>query len=160
MTFAQPIVNINLIGADSLAPGSDDKTNDTRVIVGLPGTQSLKSAGDQLLFKVYLDKVLCLLWTLMTLQYMKMYNIIYSSGPLTNTTHGQLSSVSMTSNAAKMNRGPLSKSSRTPTTASTAPRASTTQLAPTSPTNADSEEDSKMQLVNGWTNKTMPVRKR
>ena len=131
MTFAQPIVNINLIGADSLAPGSDDKTNDTRVIVGLPGTQSLKSAGDQLLFKVYLDKVLCLLSTITTLQYMKMYNIIYSSGPLTNTTHGQLSSASTTSNVATMNRGPLSKSSRTPTTATTAPRASTTQSAPT-----------------------------
>ena len=53
MTFAQPVRKINLVGNDSLASGSDSDSGFkyTRVI-GLPGTQSLKSAGHYLLFKV------------------------------------------------------------------------------------------------------------
>ena len=61
MTFAQPIKNINLIRNDSLASGSEVKPKNTTVVVGLPGTQWLKSASNQQLFRVCVlsDKMNC-----------------------------------------------------------------------------------------------------
>ena len=53
MTFAQPIKNINLIRNDTLASGSEINPNkNNSVIIGLPGTQWLKSANNHQLFRV------------------------------------------------------------------------------------------------------------
>ena len=57
MTFAQPIKNINLIRNDTLAPRGEVKPKNTSVVVGLPGTQWLKSANNHQLFRVFVHIV-------------------------------------------------------------------------------------------------------